>query len=129
MLNIWVLSKNLIVTAKDKLITLINLCWKTSTLYFSAKLLCSSHRTPYGLWRRILEETEAAATTRMNVSQKLLADVTESVKALKPERVAIVKQVIHYCWAQEYGWFKKVYVLTLLVPTHSNNSSENCQQI
>lgn len=49
-------------------------------------------RTPYGLWRLILEETDAAATTRMNVSQKLLSDVTESIKVLKPERALIVKQ-------------------------------------
>lgn len=78
---------------------------KTQRCIFHQNFLFSSHRTPYGLWRRILEETEAAAKTRMNVSQKLLTNVTESVKTLKPERVAIVKQVIHYCWARAYDWF------------------------
>jgi len=49
-------------------------------------------RTPYGLWRKILEETEATANARMKVSQVLQCDVSENIKTLKTERVALVKQ-------------------------------------
>ena len=50
-------------------------------------------RTPYGLWRKILEDTETIANARLKVSQTLTTDVIESIKTLKTERATTIKKV------------------------------------
>ena len=50
-------------------------------------------RTPYGLWRKILEDTELLATARFKVSQTLTSDISESIKNLKIERATTIKKV------------------------------------
>lgn len=49
-------------------------------------------RTPYVLWRKILEETESMANSRLQISQTLHSDVADSIKNLKTERVATIKK-------------------------------------
>ena len=50
-------------------------------------------RTPFGLWRKILDETDITATSRLNVSQNILTNVTENVKNLKAVRAVTTKAV------------------------------------
>lgn len=45
------------------------------------------------LWRKILEETESMANSRLQISQTLHSDVADSIKNLKTERVATIKKV------------------------------------
>jgi len=49
-------------------------------------------KTPYGLWRKILEDTEKLANARLKVSQTLTNDVIESIKNLKIERTTTIKK-------------------------------------
>ena len=49
-------------------------------------------RSPYGLWRKILEETETMANSRMKISQTLLSDVVDSIKNFKVERLSTLKK-------------------------------------
>jgi len=48
-------------------------------------------RTPFGLWRKVLEETEKTATARITLSQNMLTNVTENVKVLKAARAVSTK--------------------------------------
>lgn len=49
-------------------------------------------RSPYGLWRKILEEAENMANLRMKISQTLQADVADNIKNFKVERIATFKK-------------------------------------
>eukprot|EP00794_Sanderia_malayensis_P007325 gene7325-8143_t len=48
-------------------------------------------RTPFGLWKKILKETDATATARLKLSQNMMTNVTENIKALKAARVVTTK--------------------------------------
>ena len=61
-------------------------------VYWSFSLFLLS-RTPYGLWRKILEDTELMANARLKVSQTLTTDISESIKNLKTERATTIKKV------------------------------------
>lgn len=49
-------------------------------------------RTPKGLWKKILLETEIMANTRLKISQTLQNDVVDSIKNLKIERASTLKK-------------------------------------
>ena len=51
------------------------------------------YRTPFATWRKLLQESEAMANTRMEISQKLQDSVADSIKTLKTERVTTLKKV------------------------------------
>lgn len=49
-------------------------------------------RTPYGIWRKILMDTENLAKSRVEVARILTSDVSDSIKTLKGERAVTVKK-------------------------------------
>ena len=70
-------------------------------MYVLGKL--SFLRTPFGLWRKVLEETEKTATARITLSQNMLTNVTENVKVLKAARAVSTKTVSFMALAACYS--------------------------
>lgn len=51
------------------------------------------HRTPHGVWKSLLDESEKKAKQRLAISEELQGQMAESMKTLKSNKAQVFKKV------------------------------------